>query len=459
MYLDGAYQYQSLGDNFMGFIKSRLGMMMFLQYAVWGIWLPLLGIYLGKDIADGGLGFSAAQIGWILGLAGSIGAISSPFIAGQLADRRFSTEKFLAALLVIGGIIKFLTAFQTSYTAWLFLSIAYSIAYMPTLALTNSLAFAHLKDPEKEFPYVRVFGTIGWIAVSWLFPMIWLQTDRSFQLLPPFFAGSDVSDATARIADALKVSGVLSIGYAAFCFMLPNTPPKKDSTEPLAFAKAFALLKNPSMLILVLASLPISIIHQIYFMQGGLFLEKGLGMDVGDVSPAMTVGQFAEIGIMAILGFVIKRFGFRITLALGGTAYFLRYAIWGFVASGEPSSGDVVAAVISQGLHGVCYACFFAAAYIYVDRIASDDIKNSAQTVFGIIILGIGPVFAGPVLGLLSNRFGEDGVITNYSGMWYALSVVALVTTILVWILFKDEGHDEPEESIEAEAGATSGTA
>jgi nucleoside transporter len=432
-------------------------MMMFLQYAVWGIWLPLLAGYLQAKPEDGGLGFSSADVGWILGLAGSIGAISSPFIAGQLADRYFSTERFLAALLIIGGIIKFITAYQTDYTAWLFLSIAYSIVYMPTLALTNSLAMAHLKDPKQEFPYVRVFGTIGWIAVGWAFPMIWLQTDLKFQALPPFFVGTEVPDATARIADALKVSGVISICYAAFCFLLPKTPPKKEAVESLAFAKAFAMLKHPSMLILVLASLPISIIHQIYFMQTFPFFES-LGIQTSHIMPAMTVGQFAEIAIMAGLGFMIKGMGFRLTLTLGGMAYILRYAIWGFIPTAGLESGIAIA-VTSQALHGVCYACFFAAAYIYVDRIAPNDIKNSAQTVFGIIILGVGPVFAGPILGFLAERFGEDGVITDFSGMWYLLSIVALITTTLLWFLFKDEGHDEPEENVEAEAAATSGTA
>ena len=193
-------------------------------------------------------------------------------------------------------------------------------------------------------------------------------------------------------------------------------------------------------------------------MQTSPFFSE-LGMDTSKIMPAMTVGQVAEIAIMAGLGFLIKGFGFRVTLALGGLAYVLRYAIWGFVGMSEASSAGITIAVVSQGLHGVCYACFFAAAYIYVDSIASDDIRNSAQTVFGIIILGIGPVFAAPVLTFLSRAFGDGKVVTNYSGMWFTLSVAALITTILMWIFFEDEGHDEPEESIKAEAEATAGTA
>ncbi len=160
--------------------------MMFLQYAVWGVWLPVLATYLQSPVAEGGLGFTSGQVGWILGLAGSIGAVSAPFIAGQIADRYFSTEKFLAVLLILGGIVKIITAFQVSFSAWLLLSILYSVLYHATLSLTNSMAFAHLDDPDREWPGVRVLGTIGWIAASWIFPMLWLQSDLQLQALPPF---------------------------------------------------------------------------------------------------------------------------------------------------------------------------------------------------------------------------------------------------------------------------------
>ena len=435
----------------MNSVKSRLSAMMFLQYAVWGIWLPVLATYLQSSAAEGGLGFTSGQVGWIIGIAASLGAVSAPFIAGQFADRYFSTEKFLSLLLLFGGIVKFVLSFQTSFSAWLMLSVLYSVLYMPTLSLTNSMAFAHLKNIDTEWPRVRVMGTFGWIAASWLFPMIWLQSNLEFQVLPPFFVGTEVVDATARLGDTLKVSGIISILYAFYCMSLPNTPPNKQASEKLAFMKAFSLLSKKSFAILVVASLPIAIIHQVYFMQTGPFLENQLGLLVTYIAPAMTVGQFAEIAVMAILGVFIARFGFRRTIAIGAFAYFARYLIWGLISLQEPSGPSVDAAgqflwtapliigVFSQLLHGVCYACFFASAYMYVDKIADDDIRNSAQTVFGIIILGLGPMLAAPLLGLLASVFGEAGVVTDFAGMWFTLAAVALLTSVVFMIAFTEE--------------------
>jgi MFS family permease len=205
--------------------------MMFLQYAVWGAWLPVAARYLSASTAEGGLGFTGGQIGLILGLAGSIGAMASPFIAGQLADRYFSTERFLAFLLTMGGIIKWVTASQTSYGAWLWLSILYSVVYMPTLALSNSMAFSHLADRDREFPRVRMWGTIGWIVGELGLPMIYLQTNLRLGWMPPFLTGPEVPNVTARLADALRFSALISWGYAAYCFLLPHTPPRRKASS------------------------------------------------------------------------------------------------------------------------------------------------------------------------------------------------------------------------------------
>ncbi len=420
-------------------INTRLGTMMFLQYALWGAWLPVTARYLSASILEGGLGFSGTQIGMILGLAGSIGAIAAPFIAGQIADRYFSTEKILAFLVTCGGIVKWYTSLQTDYNSWLYLSILYSVLYMPTLALSNSITFAHVDDQENEFPRIRVWGTIGWIVASWVFPMIWLQTDLQLQLMPPFIVGAEVPNVTARLVDALKFSGAISIIYGAFCFLLPNTPPKKNASEKLAFKKAFELLKYPSFTILVISSLVVSVIHQIYFLQAGPFLSF-IGVPDSQIGPAMTIGQFAEILTMAYLGFFLKRLGFKKVISIGIVAYCLRYFIFGTEIL------PIWVMVLSQAFHGFCYAFFFAAAYIYVDKIAERDVRHSAQTVFGIIILGGGPILGGLLSGYLQNiytevyRFpGPDLVMFDYSNFWYTLSVIGLIASTIFYFSFKEQ--------------------
>ena len=410
--------------------NTRLGTMMFLQFAIWGAWLPLTARYLSASIAEGGLGFSGSEIGMILGLAGSIGAIVSPFIAGQFADRYFSTERILSFLVITGGIVKWYTATRTDYESWLWLSILYSVLYMATLALSNSVAFSHIDDAENTFPKIRVWGTIGWIAASWAFPMIWLQQNLSFQLMPPFLSGDEVPNVTARLADALKFSGIISMVYGAFCFLLPNTPPKADAVEKLAFKKAFNLFNNKSFLVLVLASLGVSIIHQIYFLQTGPFLSF-IGIKDSSIGPAMTIGQFAEIITMAYLGFFLKRLGFKKVITIGIFAYFARYMIFGMTFL------PPWIMVLSQAFHGFCFAFFFAAGFIYVDKLADDDIRHSVQTVFGIIIFGGGPVVGGWLSGYLQNMFTLNGVF-NYSNFWYTLAGIGLVVTLLFYYSFNN---------------------
>ena len=255
-----------------------LSLMMFLQYAVWGVWLPYLANYLLGPTKDGGLGFTGAQVGWILGLAASIGAVSAPFLAGQIADRFMNAEKYLALLLISGGIIKYITASVHDYHAFIIASIIYSVLYMPTLALTNSIAFCPSEQPRKQFPSIRVWGTIGWIYRLQRLPLLWLPIQFTSDNIAPFHtAGIDKPNATRPLGrlpsrrrhprHPLRPLGRLR--------PLPATPPTKDQQHPFAFAKAFALLKHPGFLIVTLGShCRIAMIqHQVYFIRTGPFIE------------------------------------------------------------------------------------------------------------------------------------------------------------------------------------------
>lgn len=423
---------------------ASLSIMMFLQYAVWGLWLPYLANYLSGPVEQGGLGFTFDKIGWILGAAGSIGAVTAPFLAGQIADRFINAEKYLGILLIAGGVVNYLLSEVTGFWPFLLLSVLYSVVYMPTLALTNSVAFANLAHSEKQFPKVRVWGTVGWIVASNAFPLIWLQTNLHFTALPPFLAGEMKPNATALFGDSLKVSGVLAILYGVWAMlMLPKTPPTRSADSPLAFAKAFSLLRHPGFLVATLVALPIAMIHNAYFVRTGPFLEA-LGFSKAHVGPIMSIGQVSEIVFLSFLGLVIARLGYKWTLILGALAYFARFAV--FAVAGEETRQLVV---VANALHGLCYGFFFAGAYIYVEKVAGADIRHSAQTVFGIIILGLGPVLAGIYNQFVDRVWPAGDPATQYSHFWWIQALIGLAAMLVLVAAFPKREPEAPRDALE----------
>jgi predicted MFS family arabinose efflux permease len=288
---------------------------------------------------------------------------------------------------------------------------------MPTLSLTNSVAFQNLTDPAKQFPPIRTFGTIGWAVASAVFPAVWLGT------------GNPVVD-TARIADALRVSGALSIVYGLYCmFVLPKTPPKK-SAEELAFAKAFRLFRKPGFLVLALLALPISTIHYAFFFRFTPYLTNGVQIPLKWTGMVSSIGQYSEIFFLAVLGLLLKRIGFKAVLLLGVLGFAVRFAVFGLIHPWWLMA-------TAQTLHGLCYAFFYAAAFIYVEKVAPADVRHSAQTVFALILLGIGPVFAG---------FYNGWAPTDYRSFWWLQAGIALFSAIVLLIAFRE---DPPSETVE----------
>ena len=364
--------------------NTRLSIMMFLQYAIWGAWLPLFWPFLSnhRGLADG-------QIGTLFSI-GAVGALLAPFIAGQIADRWFNTEKFLAISHVIGAALVWQLATAESYNSLLIFSILYSLVYAPTLPLTNSLTFHHLADRDRDFGKVRVWGTIGWIAVGIGIGQ-WLAHKHS-------------TDVYAGMGDSLRLSAILGAVLGVFCLFLPKTPPQPGKrrfapNEVLAhIAKNWK--RNP-LFWLLLVAFPVSCIHQFYFVRTADFLgtlDVGTGwidniFGVGG-GGLMTIGQMAEIGVLAAMPFVAKKIPRKSLLMIGLCAYIARFAIFAYV----PHAWAVIPAL---ALHGLCFGCFFFVAFLIVDEETTTDVRASAQGLFNLVVVGFGVIvgnyFAGRV--------------------------------------------------------------
>jgi nucleoside transporter len=409
-------------------VGLRLSIMMFLQFAVRGVWMPYLTTYLVASHANGGIGFTGGQAGWIIAVS-SLGALTAPLVAGQVADRYLNAERALGLLTLLGGISSLFLARATSFQIFLGLSVLNSIAYMPTVSLSNSLSFSNLDHSEKQYPVIRAFGSLGWIIASSLFTMLWLHTDNA-------------TTNTTRIRDAFIVSGVLAIGYAIYSVVaLPATPPKRDRQHPLAFARAFILLRHRGFLVVMLAALPYAMVHQAYAMRISPYLRDDVHLPLSWIGPALSLGQWLEIAFLFVLGLFIRRLGYKYVLLIGCLAQFIRFTIYG-------TTHSMPLIVLALALHGLCYAAFFATAFLYVERVAPPDIRHSAQTVFGIMILGVGPVAAG-VFNQHFDRFVTTTGAQQYHQFWIAQAAVALIASALTWISFPREVEPPRHEDAE----------
>ncbi len=403
--------------------KFKLGMMMFLQYAIWGAWYPALSAYLQQH-----LGFSGTQVGVIYSLM-PLATIVAPFFGGQLADRYFSTQNVLAVLQLIGGVFLLVTSGIDDYTSMIWMMLIYSMLYTPTLALTNSLTFHHLTDSEREFGWVRVGGTIGWIAVGLVLSgwRVWAAKDPSLALP----------------GDTLVLAGIMSIIMGFFSFTLPKTPPQKKSGSPLAFLEALKMLKNPNTLVFFILTFVVTTELMFYYVLTGPYLiSPKIGVSSEMLSGIMVIAQVAEIFVMAILlPYYLPRHGMRKTMTLGILAWPIRYIIF---AIGAPKW----LVIASLSLHGFCYVFFFTAAQIYVDTIAPRDIRASAQSLYAIINLGLGMYVGSLFAGWVQNVFSDfDTAGRLISTNWTQVFIVPIVLTVVcaaVFLLTFKEKKQEP---------------
>jgi len=389
-------------------IRNRLFIMMLLQIAIWGAWQPKIFPYMGM------LKFESWQIqlaGSLFGLASLVGM----FFSNQLADRHFSAEKFLAVSNIIGGLALIGAAYQTEFWPFFTFFALYNIVYVPTIAVGNSLAFANLKDPANEFGFVRMGGTIGWIVVSW--PFILLMTEEA---------------GVAETRSIFLVAAAISFALAAFSWLyLPHTPPKKDvkAEDRLAWLKAARMLKTPFVFVLFLVTFIDSTIHNGYFVMADEFLTKRVGIGANISMVVMSIGQVAEIVAMLILGKVLAKLGWKWTMIFGVVGHAARFAVFAFMPDLQP----VIIAV--QVLHGVCYAFFFAAVYIFVDEVFPKDVRSSAQGLFNMLILGC-MVVASFFFVAVKEHMTVDGV-TDWQQLFLVPTGMALVGIVLMAFFFK----------------------
>jgi len=387
----------------------RLAVMMFLEYLIWGSWLPLLALYLG-DV----LGFTGAQIGWIFATQ-AIACLAGLYFGGQIADRMLSTEKLLAVLHLIGGLAMFALAYQSTFWSFFFVMLIYQLAYMPTMSLTNAVCFHHVADPQRDFGKIRLWGTIGWIAASWPFVFI--------------LAGKTGPDLHAALSSIFTVAGISSIALAAFSLTLPHTPPAKQESASSAPMEAIKLLRDPVMFVLFVATLMDALVHQCYFQWTSPFLQQA-GLAENWIMPAMSVGQIAEIASMAALGWALAKLGWRWTMTVGILAHAARFFVF---AIGDPLWLMVAINVV----HGMSYAFFFAAVYIFVDERCPRDARASAQGLFNLVILGVGP-FAGSLLwGWLGDVFRTADGSVDFSRLFLAPAALALAAALLMAVAFR----------------------
>jgi nucleoside transporter len=420
--------------------RGRLFIMMALEFFIWGAWLPLIFGYLPS------LGFSPGQQSLILN-AFPVASIIGMFFSNQWADRRFSAEKFLAFSHLIGGLAILGCGMTKQFAPFFLLMFVHCLLYVPTISITNSIAFANMKDPEKEFGLVRVGGTIGWILAAWPFTFIFVNWDAVSAAHPAGLVDW-VSKALANplTGDAAKaatkwtfiVAGIASLALAAFSLTLPHTPPKKangGAAEKLAWLEALRLLKHPFVLTLWLVTLIDSFVHNCYFNWTGVFLGTaesagGVGIASNWITPVMSIGQIAEILTMFILGATLKNLGWRTTMIVGILGHAARFAVYAFF----PQSAGLI--ILVQILHGICYAFFFATVYIFVDAYFPKDIRSSAQGLFNLQILGIGALLANSICPWLIQKVYTANGITDFRHLFLVPLVAASAAAVSLALFF-----------------------
>ncbi len=398
--------------------QFQLSFMMFLEFFIWGGWFVTLGTFLGSNLnatgAETGIAYSTQS--W--------GAIIAPFIIGLIADRYFNAEKILGILHLIGAILMYQMSQVTEFSGFYPYVLGYMIAYMPTLALVNSVSFNQMTDPAKEFSYIRVWGTVGWIIAG-------LGISYAFHW-----------DSTEGIKEGLLQNTFLMTAIASailgiFSFTLPKTPPKVSKDEKVKISdilglEALKLLNNRNFLIFFISSILICIPLAFYYQNANPFLAE-IGVD--NPTGKMTIGQISEVVFMLLLPLFFKKFGFKKTLLFGMLAWGIRYVLFAYGNSGELT----FMLLIGIALHGICYDFFFVSGQIYTDSKAGEKIKSAAQGLITLATYGVGMLIGFWIAGKIADKYLISEGVHSWQDIWTFPAIFAFVVMILFAIFFKNE--------------------
>ncbi|KZS41618.1 MFS transporter [Aquimarina aggregata] len=404
--------------------QFQLSLMMFLEFFIWGGWFVTMGIYLPNTLNTSGAETAMAYS------TQSWGAIIAPFIIGLVADRFFNAERILGILHIIGAFLMYQMANASDFSAFYPYVLGYMIAYMPTLALVNSVSFNQMTDPSKQFPFIRVWGTIGWIIAGLVFISLIFNWDSP-----------DNIDLGA-LRNTFLMTAIASALLGVFSFTLPKTPPKSDekvTISDILGLDALKLLGNRNFLVFFIASILICIPLAFYYQHAGQYLGEIKASVVfynKEIGPAglMTIGQMSEVLFMLLLPFFFKKFGFKKTILVGMLAWTVRYLLFAYGNSGEL----VFMLITGIALHGICYDFFFVSGQIYTDSKAGEKFKSAAQGLITLATYGLGMLIGFYVAGKITdaNIVGEGH---DWISIWIFPAIFAAAVMILFAVFFKNE--------------------
>jgi nucleoside transporter len=401
-------------------IKIRLGAMMFVQYIIWGAWYVTLNTYLTST-----LGFTGTQAGAAFGTT-ALASLVAPFFVGLVADRFFATERVMATLYAISAVLLVLVTQVTTFPAVYTLLLAFCLCYFPTIALTNAITMRQVADPGRDFPPIRMMGTLGWIFINLIVGFMKVEATTT-----PFLLG----------AAACVVMCVFSLTA------VPHTPPpargQKVTVRAILGLDALAMMKDRSYLVFVIASFLACIPLTFYYSFTNLFLNEA---GVENAAGKMSLGQMSEVGMMLAMPLVFRVFTVRGILLMGLGSWALRYAL---LAYGDPGAG-VWMFYLAIILHGVCFDFFFVTGQLYTDQEAPAHLRSTAQGFITVVTYGfgmlVGSFLSGYALDYFSTTTGST-IARNWPSFWLSSAAMSAAIGVLVLLFFRSRVMIRPREA------------